>query len=98
MTCCPTCGQFVRAASADDVAATWLQHCIAKGDHITPDGRVSEAVAAYLLGIAPGTLENKRRSRNGPPAVRMGIRGSRWSYRLVDLANWLELHRYTEDD
>lgn len=97
-SCCPTCGHRLAEPERHDTITAWKAHCAEQGIHVMPDGRVAESVAAALLGIAVGTLENRRRGGSGPPAVRVGVRGSRWSYRLADLAAWVELHRYTDDD
>lgn len=71
-------------------AEAFAIYCRERGYHVLPDGRVSEGVAAELLGIAEGTLANWRYAGTAPKAIRMGSRGSRWSYRLLDLAEFLE--------
>lgn len=61
---------------------------------VTGDGRVSENAAGELLGLAPGTLRNWRSERDGPPSYQIGVgSGSRVSYRLAELAEWLESRR-----
>jgi hypothetical protein len=57
---------------------------------ITGDDRISEADAAALLGYAPDTLARKRQAGTGPAAYGMGFAGCRVSYRIVDLAEWIE--------
>ncbi|WP_423459405.1 hypothetical protein [Ottowia sp. VDI28] len=61
---------------------------------ITADERVGEADAARLVGTAQGSLKNMRTLGNGPAFFRLGVgNGSRVSYRIVDLAFWLESAR-----
>lgn len=63
------------------------------GMMVSGDGRVSEIDAGMLLGLAPGVIRNLRAEGSGPVAFRAPINGSRWSYRLVDLAGWIENRR-----
>lgn len=61
---------------------------------ISADMRVTEEVAAELLGYSSGHLKNMRTEGRGPTAYRCGVgKGSRVSYRLHDLAKWVELVR-----
>lgn len=60
---------------------------------VTGDGRVSEADAAQLLGYSPGHLKNMRTEGKGPPSFRVGVNGCRVSYRLLDIAGWIEASR-----
>jgi hypothetical protein len=61
---------------------------------ITADLRVAEDAAAELLGYSPGHLKNMRAEGRGPTAYRCGVgKGSRVSYRLHDLARWIESER-----
>ncbi|MFM9427330.1 hypothetical protein RCH10_003786 [Variovorax sp. GrIS 2.14] len=60
---------------------------------MTADMRVSETEAAGLLGYAPGSLKNKRQAGKGPVHYDRAVNGSRVSYRLMDLALWLESKR-----
>lgn len=61
---------------------------------ISADERVSEADAARLLGLHPGTLKNLRHQGAAPPAYRRPVAGSRISYRVTDLAEWIEARRH----
>ncbi|AUN94983.1 hypothetical protein C0099_08575 [Pseudazoarcus pumilus] len=61
---------------------------------VSCDERVSEADAAQLLGLHPGTLKNLRHQGTGPPAYRIPVAGSRISYRVDDLAAWVEARRH----
>ena len=65
----------------------------AAGAVISGDFRVSETVAAGLLGIAPGTLRNLRLAGNGPRVFHTPINNSSYSYRLDDLASWIQVGR-----
>lgn len=60
------------------------------GEWLSPDGRVGEATAAWLLGLAPGSLANARTEGRAPPHYRMGGGGHRVTYRVSDLAEWIE--------
>lgn len=61
-----------------------------QGLALTGDGRLSEHDAAQLLGWAAGSLKNKRLEGSGPPAYQIGFGGGRISYRITDLAAWIE--------
>ena len=74
--------------------ATLAEQARAAGMTTTADGRVSDTDAASLIGIAPGTLKNLRALGTGPAFFRLGVGGgSRVSYRLADLAYWIEYNR-----
>ncbi|HRQ66880.1 MAG TPA: hypothetical protein PKZ76_18780 [Xanthomonadaceae bacterium] len=60
---------------------------------MTADQRVSEVDAARLLGVSAGGLKNMRHEGNGPPAYRAAVKGCRVSYRIADLARWIESRR-----
>jgi len=57
---------------------------------VTPDERVNAQTAAQLLGVSEGHLRNLRSAHGGPAHIK--ARG-RVSYRLHDLAQWLEAGR-----
>ncbi|MDP3816683.1 hypothetical protein [Pseudomonas sp.] len=61
------------------------------GATLTGDLRVSEEVAAQLLGTTPGGLKQARHEGRGPRAYAIGA-GSRTriSYRLSELATYIE--------
>lgn len=62
--------------------------------HLTADDRVSEADAAALLDLSPGGLKSLRLQMCGPAHYYRGAgNGSRISYRIDDLAAWLERYR-----
>jgi len=60
---------------------------------VTGDRRVTEGDAAALLGYAADTLARKRITGKGPSAYGRGFAGCRVSYRLSDLAAWIEAGR-----
>lgn len=78
---------------AERIQATvdmFRRSCRDNGYFVTGDDRVTEPVAAALLGYAAGTLKNKRDGLDGPPSYKRGMDGRRVSYRLADLAQWVE--------
>lgn len=60
---------------------------------LSGDDRCSEATAARLLGLAEGSLKNLRWAGDGPAFYKSGIHGSKLTYRLSDLARWVEARR-----
>ncbi|RYF61672.1 MAG: hypothetical protein EOO27_00935 [Comamonadaceae bacterium] len=54
------------------------------------DLRVSEESAAQLLGISRPYLKMLRQAGKAPPSYARGVGGGRVSYRLIDLASWIE--------
>lgn len=67
-----------------------LGTCEKRGMAVSGDYRVSETDATALLGYAEGSLKQLRSYGNGPPFYKRTVGGSRISYRLNDLADWLE--------
>lgn len=57
---------------------------------LSGDDRVGEACAAQVLGIEPETLAKKRQEGKGPPSYRVPVDPARVSYRVRDLAIWVE--------
>jgi hypothetical protein len=57
------------------------------------DLRVGELDAAHMLGMSGGHLKAIRQEGRGPTPYSRGVGGSRVSYRLVDLAMWIEAGR-----
>ena len=58
---------------------------------ITGDMRISEAAVADLLGITQAAMKQKRIEGRAPRAYGIGTgNGSRVSYRLADIAAWIE--------
>lgn len=60
---------------------------------ITADDRVGEAAAARLVGYAAGSFKNLRSLCVGPSFFNRPLAGSRVTYRLDDLAVWIERAR-----
>jgi hypothetical protein len=60
---------------------------------MSADMRVSEKDAAALIGYAAGSLKNLRQMGAAPIYYNRPVNGSRVSYRLMDLAAWLEERR-----
>jgi len=77
----------------DSTKKLLLDACIASGMVLSADERVGESDAATLLGYAAGTLKNMRTVGIAPPHYRRGVGGSRVSYRLIDMAEWVEQSR-----
>ena len=63
------------------------------GFTVSADQRVGERDAARLLGSAPAYLKTLRQEGKGPVSYQRGIGGCRISYRLADLAGWIESAR-----
>jgi hypothetical protein len=54
---------------------------------------VNEKDAAQLLGYSAASLKAMRQSGNGPTFYALGMNGGRVSYRISDLASWIEMAR-----
>lgn len=67
--------------------------CKEAGHSITGDQRIGDNAAAELLGFTVSTMANWRTSGQGPKHFRIGGHGHRVSYRLQDLATWIEASR-----
>lgn len=70
-----------------------LAACRERGFLVTADERIGEPDAATLLGVNTGSLRNMRTLGTSPPFYRRPAGGSRISYRLDDIATWLEQGR-----
>ncbi len=73
--------------------ACFLRAVADRGMFITADGRVSESDAGELTGYAAGTLRNMRSAGAGPAFFNRPLCGFAKSYRLEDLAAWVEKSR-----
>jgi hypothetical protein len=60
---------------------------------VTADDRISEASAAKLLKLHPDTLAKKRGEGSGPTAYAFPLGRAKVSYRVIDLAVWIESRR-----
>jgi Helix-turn-helix domain len=88
-------------SSADRIEVTAQMLAAAAQDQamfVSGDQRVSESDAAALLGYSGSTLRQLRGEGKGPTAYSIGMNGSRWSYRLYDLAAWVEGRRDFPDE
>lgn len=65
----------------------------AAGMWLTADLRIGEVDAAEMIGLAAPTLANRRAAGTAPPHYRIGGGGHRVSYRLNDLARFIEFLR-----
>ena len=89
---CPDCGCRFREDAAFDrqvatLVAEWEQRCAARS-HLMPGGRVSESVAAELLGQRKLHLAHLRTSGKGPPITRTPADRGHFSYDMHELAEW----------
>ena len=73
-------------------AALLLECAQLRGCWISGDNRVGEADAAVLLGWSSDSLRNRRVEGSGPRWYRLGGREHRVSYRIIDIAEWVEQH------
>ena len=64
---------------------------------VSADERVSEASAARLLEVHPDTLARKRGEGTGPAAYAVPLGRAKVTYRLIDLAVWIESRREKSD-
>ena len=92
MHTCPECGHHFRDDAeldqlAGELVAEWEQHCAQRG-HLMPQGRVSESVAAELIGQNKLWLANKRRADKGPPVIDLPANRGHFSYSMRALAEW----------
>lgn len=68
-----------------------LMHAVKRDDMpISADMRVSEKDAAKLVGYAAGSFKNLRHEGKGPIFYMRPIERAKISYRLIDLAVWIE--------
>lgn len=63
------------------------------GVPISADLRIAEKDAAHLLGYAAAYLKAMRQEGRGPTFYLRGMNGSRITYRIADLASWIESAR-----
>lgn len=89
---CPQCRcRFTEDEELDAQLASritaWRDQCATQRWAVRA-GRVSESVAADLLGMRPRLLANRRKSGSGPRVAVIPIDGSRYSYDLFELAAW----------
>lgn len=80
-------------ARVQEVTAMLKSACNRDGIKYTADERVSERDAAALVGYEPESMQRMRYSKGGPPFYRRKADDGRVSYRLSDLALWIEYTR-----
>lgn len=78
---------------AEATAGNLRSAALDAGMVVSGDARVSESDAAVLLGYAARYLAQLRLEGKGPTAYGRGLNGCRVSYRLTDLAEWIESAR-----
>lgn len=91
---CPQChcrftGDEEKDAQLAARVAAWIEQCEERGWRIK-QGRVSESVAAELLGMQKRTLAGWRINDPDrvPPYERTPVANSQYSYDLAELAAW----------
>lgn len=84
---------MINADRIAETTALFRARCARDRLWISGDDRVTEATAAALLGFAEGTMKNLRWAGDGPAFYKAGASGSRITYRLADLAAWVEARR-----
>jgi hypothetical protein len=67
--------------------------CREAGFWISGDGRINESAACELLGYSQTYLKQLRAEGKSPPHFRIPARGGQVSYRLGDIAGWVEERR-----
>lgn len=77
----------------DATAETLLAAAQRMGADISEDGRVNERIAAALMGYEQGSFKNLRLAGGGPAHYKRPFAGTNCSYRISDLAVWLETAR-----
>jgi hypothetical protein len=92
--------QFGRDLNAESLAdriratAAALEDAVrSAGISRSPDGRIASNDAARLLDLSPATMRNQRTQGRGPIPYRFPVGTSRVSYRIADLAAWIEIAR-----
>ena len=94
---CPHCGALLDDDEPPCIVDQLKQACAEKDWPVFPGDRVSELVAAQLLGRALGTLRNWRSGSRPLAFVRNGSGRGRVSYKLSDLAKFLDREPEDED-
>lgn len=77
----------------EETANQFRSACDERGYQVTGDDRIGEVEAAQLLGYQLSSFRNLRRAAFGPAHYNRRAGNSRISYRLVDLAEWVEFTR-----
>jgi len=77
----------------DAIAALLRAQVVSNRWWLSGDDRIAAESAAEILGVAVATLEKWRGAGNGPAFFRFGGGGHRVSYRLRDLAEYIQRSR-----
>ena len=76
-----------------------LRDVVANGRYwMSGDGRIGERDLETILGWSAGSLKNKRTQGTAPPHYRVGGGGHQVTYRLSDVAEWLESQKVAASD
>jgi hypothetical protein len=67
--------------------------CRDAGAWVSGDNRIAEETCAALLGWTTDALRNRRYEGRGPPHYRLGGSGGRVTYRVSDVATFIETQR-----
>ena len=81
------------ALSTASTEERFLAEIAARGMWMTGDGRVGECDAAALIGWTSDSLRNARSEGAGPDWYRLGGAGHRVTYRVSDIAEWIDSRR-----
>ena len=79
--------------SAEATALMLAKAATDAGYWISVDGRIGEGDLAALLGMKPESLANRRREGKGPPAFMLPGGGHKVTYRIPEVAAWIEASR-----
>jgi hypothetical protein len=80
-------------AAIDATTRSLMEATVDFGLVVSGDLRVNEKGAAKLLGYSHEHLKAMRQLGNAPVCYAVGVGGGRLSYRLSDLASWIEAGR-----
>ena len=83
-------------SDVNDIALELTASARECGMWISGDGRVGEADLAALLGFSSKSLANMRSAGEAPPSYKPGGQGHRVTYRLTDVAAWIEDKRQND--
>lgn len=89
-------GEAMKCESFDDrvkATARLLLETAQENDmHVTLDNRITVSDAADILGYERRSLLNAIREGRGPRAYSIGLKSSRKTLRIWDIAHWMELN------
>jgi hypothetical protein len=73
-----------------DTEAILYRRLTDAGKWVSGDGRISESDFAWLIGQTRDAVRNRRRYGDTPPWFKLGSHGSKVSYRVRDIALWID--------